>query len=85
MVKACKGYITDDGQSRIWDHPRDEVIEKIQVCIKLYEDYKSAFYKAKQKINDTPGERPFEFSEMYIFGKFEAFCKRLSKVSTLFG
>lgn len=32
---------------------------------------------------ETLGEKTFEVSEMYIFGKFEAFCKRLEKVSVV--
>ena len=28
-------------------------------------------------------EAKFEFSEMYIFGKFEAFCRRLTKIIDL--
>jgi len=31
-------------------------------------------------MEETPGEKPFDFSQLYIFGKFEAFCRRLEKV-----
>lgn len=31
-----------------------------------------------------PGERPFSFSEQYVFGKFEAFCCRLANITRLF-
>lgn len=80
MVKACKGYITDDSMTRVWDQPRQELITRIQHCMDLYNQYQNAFQKTKKKIEETPGERPFDFSEMYIFGKFHAFCSRLEKV-----
>ena len=80
MVKACKAYITDDGMTRVWDQPRTVIVEKLWKCITLYKQYRDAFYKTKKKIEANPEERPFEFSEMYIFGKFDAFCKRLEKV-----
>ena len=80
MVKACKGYLTDDGMVRIWDQPRNELVIRIQECVRLYNNYQNAFQRTKKKIEKTPGERPFDFSEMYIFGKFDAFCKRLEKV-----
>jgi dynein heavy chain len=31
-----------------------------------------------------PNERPFEFSEMYIFGKFDTFTRRLKKIIEMF-
>ncbi|XP_071095783.1 dynein axonemal heavy chain 8-like [Haliotis cracherodii] len=83
MVKACKTFITDDGMYRIWEQPRQELFMKLESCVKLYQTYQSAFQRTKQKIEDTPGEKPFEFSEMYIFGKFNTFCKRLQKIITL--
>ena len=36
------------------------------------------------KLENTPNERPFDFSEMYIFGKFDAFTRRLKKILDLF-
>lgn len=50
----------------------------------LYKCYQDAFQRTKQRIEEIPGEKNFEFSEMYIFGKFEAFCKRLEKVCISF-
>ncbi|XP_070548103.1 dynein axonemal heavy chain 8-like [Ptychodera flava] len=80
MVTACKAFITDDGMCRIWDQQCQPLIEKLRVCISLNADYQDSFHKTKKKIEEMPGERPFEFSEMYIFGKFDAFCKRLEKI-----
>lgn len=31
-----------------------------------------------------PDERQFEFSEMYIFGKFDTFTRRLKKITEMF-
>ena len=84
MVKACKAYITEDGMSRIWEQPHTVIIAKIQQCIQLYQDYQDAFQNCKKKIENTPGEKPFDFSEMYIFGKFDAYCKRLEKVHLIY-
>ncbi|XP_064651602.1 dynein axonemal heavy chain 8-like [Lineus longissimus] len=83
MVTACKIYISDDGLTRIWDQPRQQLIKKLEACLNLFKEYQIAFQKAKKKIELTPGERPFDFSEMYIFGKFEAFCKRIEKIIDL--
>lgn len=35
-------------------------------------------------MQETPDEKQFDFSEMYIFGKFDAFCKRIQKVIDMF-
>ena len=83
MVTACKNYVTEDGMTKIWDQPRQSLIKKLSDCTTLYKNYQEAFQKAKQTMEGNPNEKPFEFSEMYIFGKFEAFCKRLSKVRNL--
>lgn len=38
----------------------------------------------QKKLQETPSEKQFDFSEMYIFGKFDAFCKRIQKVIDMF-
>jgi dynein heavy chain len=80
MVTACKLYIISGSSERVWDMDRKPLVEKLQNSCKLYKTYQDIFHKTKEKIEKTPGQKPFEFSEMYIFGKFETFCKRLEKV-----
>lgn len=84
MVKACKKYLTEDGYLRVWEQDRHRVVDKIKDCINLNHSYQDAFHRTKKKMIDSPGEKPFDFSEMYIFGKFEAFCRRLEKVTRIF-
>ncbi|XP_077876201.1 dynein axonemal heavy chain 8 isoform X2 [Ictidomys tridecemlineatus] len=83
MVTACKAYITDGGVNHIWDQETPVVLKKIQDCIFLFKEYQSSFHKTRKQILDSSGEKSFEVSEMYIFGKFEAFCKRLEKISEM--
>ncbi|XP_033641432.1 dynein heavy chain 8, axonemal-like [Asterias rubens] len=80
MVTACKNYITNDGMFRIWDQPYEELLSKLHAATRLYKEYQKCFHKTKKKIDEIPGARSFDFSEMYIFGKFDAFCKRIDKI-----
>ena len=84
MITACKSYITDSGSETVWTQPTNEVIKKLQDCIKLNEEYQRAFHKTKEKLEEMPNERKFEFSEMYIFGKFDTFTRRLKKIIEMF-
>eukprot|EP01135_Chromosphaera_perkinsii_P008183 Nk52_evm5s1178 gene=Nk52_evmTU5s1178 len=79
MISACKHYVYADG-SKIWEQDSDQLIDKLNNCIALNDEYQKSFQKVKQKLQESPNEKPFDFSEMYIFGKFDTFCKRLSKV-----
>ncbi|XP_064365601.1 dynein axonemal heavy chain 8 [Dromaius novaehollandiae] len=83
MVTTCKAYITDGGLSRIWEQETPTVISKIKDCIFLLKEYQKCFHKTRQQILETLGEKTFEVSEMYIFGKFEAFCRRLEKITEM--
>lgn len=83
MVTACKEYLTDNRKNKIWDQERLPLIEKLESCVRLNQEYQVNFQKTKQKIENDPSEKPFEFSEMYIFGKFDTFCKRLLKIKEL--
>ncbi|XP_044299056.1 dynein axonemal heavy chain 8 isoform X1 [Varanus komodoensis] len=83
MVTACKAYITDGGFSRVWEQDTPTVIKKIKDCTFLFKEYQKSFHKTRKQILETLGEKTFEVSEMYIFGKFEAFCKRLEKITEM--
>ena len=84
MITACKSYITHGGTETVWTQPAAEVIKKLNDCIRLNEEYQRCFHKTKEKLEKMPGERPFEFSEMYIFGKFDTFTKRLKHIISIF-
>ncbi|XP_053058018.1 dynein axonemal heavy chain 5 isoform X1 [Acinonyx jubatus] len=84
MISACKAYITNNGTASIWSQPQDVVVEKILSAIKLKQEYQRCFHKTKQKLKQDPNEKQFEFSEMYIFGKFETFHRRLVKITDIF-
>ena len=56
----------------------------MEQCIRLNDEYQQSFQKTKRRLEDHPEERPFDFSEMYIFGKFNNFVKRLEKLNELF-
>ncbi|XP_040553568.1 dynein axonemal heavy chain 8 isoform X1 [Gallus gallus] len=83
MVAACRAYITDGGLSHVWDQETPIVIEKIKDCIFLLKEYQRCFHETKQEILENLGEKSFEVSEMYIFGKSEAFCRRLEKITEM--
>ncbi|XP_048155560.1 dynein axonemal heavy chain 8 [Corvus hawaiiensis] len=80
MVTTCKAYITDAGLNGVWDQETPTVIGKINECICLLKEYQKCFHEAKQEILENLGGKAFEVSEMYIFGKSEAFCRRLEKI-----
>ena len=46
--------------------------------------FQAAFHRTKARLEQSPEERQFEFSEMYIFGKFDTFSKRLQKIMHMF-
>ena len=35
----------------------------------------------RKQVNENPEEKPFEVSEMYVFGKFNTFKTRINKVN----
>lgn len=84
MITACKAYITNDGSETVWTLPTDEVLQKLRDCIHLNEEYQASFQRTKAMLESKPDERRFEFSEMYIFGKFDTFCRRLKKIIEMF-
>lgn len=80
MITACKSYITEHGYKTVWDYQQEELVAKLKNCIRLNEEYQRCFQKTKQRLEENPDERQFEFSEMYIFGKINTFARRLHKI-----
>jgi dynein heavy chain len=84
MITSCKEFVYKEGGSKIWDLDRQVLVQRLLQCMKLNEAYQRCFHEVKKKLQETPNEKQFDFSEMYIFGKFDAFCKRIQKVIDMF-
>ena len=80
MINTCKKFIKE-GYGKLWDIPRQELMSRINESKKLFHDYQKNFNKTREKLKSMESEHQWDFSENYIFGKFEAFCKRLDKVA----
>lgn len=68
----------------MWTQDVSVVKKKLQDCIRLNEEYQFHFHKTKKSLETMRNERPFDFSEMYIFGKFDTFTRRLKKIIEMF-
>ena len=60
----------------MWDLENSVAESRLHECIKLNDEYQKAFHLTKKKLEELPDEKPFDLSEMYIFGKFNNFCIR---------
>ncbi|CAG9558497.1 unnamed protein product [Danaus chrysippus] len=83
MIETCKQYITCRSKETIWSQDRDSVREKLKHCINLNKTYRDTYIFVKNQ-TFLPNTEQFSFSENYVFGKFDTFCKRLNKILTMF-
>uniref|UniRef100_A0A6I8N0V6 Dynein axonemal heavy chain 5 n=1 Tax=Ornithorhynchus anatinus TaxID=9258 RepID=A0A6I8N0V6_ORNAN len=79
MINTCRIYL-GRGILNIWELERPELLRRIQECVYLNEQYQAEFHKIRGKLGENSCDRQHEFSENYIFGKFDMFCKRLDKI-----
>ncbi|GAA49452.1 dynein heavy chain 5 axonemal [Clonorchis sinensis] len=82
MIIACRRYITE-GVKRIWDLPKATLLARINQCLLLNDEYQNAFHHVRDNLKLNPSGRQFDFSENYIFGKFDTYCNRLRKLVRL--
>lgn len=83
MIETCKSYITFRGKETIWSQERSLVRTKLANCIKLNHIYRETYYSVREQ-PFIPDQLPFGFSENFVFGKFDTFCERLSKILSMF-
>ena len=81
MVSACKSYITEQGEVRVWDVATDILLERFKSCHTLLQHYQDCFQHAKERAQNA--NRSFEVSEMYVFGKFSSFCRRIVQIQEM--
>nr|XP_037867095.1 dynein heavy chain 8, axonemal isoform X2 [Bombyx mori] len=84
ILNMCMEYLTNGGKKTIWNQDKLNFIEKAKLCLDLYGFYRECYMETQKEMIAAADERPFDCSEMYIFGKFETFRKRLLKIMDLF-
>lgn len=85
MIANCKLHIT--GQETIdslWESDPQELVRKLEACLKLNEAYQEHYRITKNKLEQSPKGKQFSFNEMQIFGKFDLFCRRVIKLIDMF-
>lgn len=83
MIETCKDYITCRGKETIWSQDRYFIKDKLLHCIMLNRVYRKTYSFVKSQ-PFVPDQEPFNFSENYVFGKFNTFCDRLGKIIATF-
>ncbi|XP_064553878.1 dynein axonemal heavy chain 5 isoform X1 [Drosophila montana] len=83
MIETCKSYITCRCKETIWSQDRSLIRTKLSNCIKLNHIYHETYYTVREQ-PFLPHQTPFGFSENFVFGKFDTFCERLSKIINMF-
>ena len=73
-----------DSYDRIWDKDLTVLLETIERCLQMNEEYQDQYRIIKEKLMTTPKGKQFDFSESQIFGKFDLFCRRLIKLMDMF-
>ncbi|XP_034179159.2 dynein heavy chain 8, axonemal kl-3 [Osmia lignaria lignaria] len=84
MILACKAYLTDNGKINIWNESKSVMISKIKDCTKLCDQYYEYYNDMCKQVKESADEKPFEVSEMYVFGKFNTFKSRIIKIMDVF-
>jgi dynein heavy chain len=85
MITTCKVCINrKDAADRIWDKDLPSLLETIEKCLQINEEYQDQYRITKEKLMTTPKGKQFDFSETQIFGKFDLFCRRLIKLMDMF-
>jgi dynein heavy chain len=86
MIATCKLSINkrESSPDKIWERDLPTLLETIEKCLQLNEQYQELYRSTKEKLLLTPKGRQFDFSETQIFGKFDLFCRRLIKLMDMF-
>lgn len=85
MITNCKNCVTGGETYEVmWDKDPEELVRHLDSCLKLNEAYQQQYRVTKDKLFATPKGKQFEFNEMKIFGKFDLFCRRVTKLIDMF-
>jgi hypothetical protein len=73
--------------SILWEDdliPHEELIVVLKQCLALHETYVSQYEFTKKRLEHMPKSKQFDFSPTKIFGRFDLFKRRITKLIELF-
>ncbi|GAW80117.1 dynein heavy chain [Plasmodium gonderi] len=71
-------------RQNLWLLDPDDLIDKFELCFKLYEKYKEEFENIKTFLENNSKNKSVDLNTKVIFCKIEIFCRRLKKLVDLF-
>ncbi|XP_045464438.1 dynein axonemal heavy chain 8-like isoform X2 [Harmonia axyridis] len=80
LVIVCRSYLNCNGKKTVWNQPKQTILTKIRHCLDLYLKYYQCYTHIQEEMEEA-GEKTFGCSEMYVFGKLEAFKKRIEEIT----
>eukprot|EP01041_Mallomonas_annulata_P002980 gene2980-5847_t len=85
IITVCRLAINGkEMPDKIWETDLPALLEIIEKCLQLNEEYQEQYRVTKEKLMTMPKGKQFDFSETQIFGKFDLFCRRLIKLMDMF-
>jgi len=85
MIENCKFCINEgDSHDQLWAKDPEELVRRLEACLKLNEAYQDQYRITKDKLLAMPKGKQFDFNEAHIFGKFDLFCRRVIKLIDMF-
>eukprot|EP00899_Mesostigma_viride_P009315 jgi/Mesvir1/18385/Mv14266-RA.2 len=82
MICCCKAYLKKNGS--LWEDDHVSLLARFQVCLDMNAVYQQQYRGMLEQVTARmPRGKPF-LSEAAVFGKFDAFCWRLSRLVDLF-
>jgi len=83
MIRNCRKHVTEKGRI-LWNLEPEDLVARLGACLKLNEAYQEHFRITKDKLLTIPNNKQFDFDEQAIFGRFDLFCRRVTKLIDMF-
>ena len=63
MITNCKNHINGEDGVKLWDQDLPTLVQRLEVCDKLWEAYKLHYRSTKDKLLTMPKGKQFDFDE----------------------
>lgn len=83
MIINTRSFLSQN-ESDLWTTNAEEFVRRLEVCLKLNEAYQEHYRVTKDKLLTLPNSKQFDFDESIIFGRFDLFCRRMTKLIDMF-